>query len=309
MTSTSDHSSWEVNVDTPSDLVARTTRLARLLAIAAGVVFAWVLLTLALSAGTAHAADDDDSGVLGNTLGALAGTVGSVTTPVLEPVAKIAAPVTDALKPVTDAVAPVVEAAAPVAAPVIDPVIEALTPVLQPVLEPVATVVAPLAPVLTPVTEVVEPVLPIDELLPEIGSTITAPKPSGPTDTAGTGGRADGGTLVSAAAAQPSISAGARVVWQMVPVVTAASIASATTATTVGAGVSTLASTLSLTLLLGGAIDATSFFSSSSTFGFGAAAALAFGLFAMHRAWAWRRGPGDESVPSSPTFGTDVSPD
>lgn len=298
-------------MDTPSEVVARTTRLARLLAIAAGVVFAWVLLTLALSAGAAHAADDDDSGVLGNTLGALAGTVGSVTTPVLEPVAKIAAPVTDALKPVTDAVAPVVEAAAPVAAPVIDPVIEALTPVLQPVLEPVATVVAPLAPVLTPVTEVVEPVLPIDELLPEIGSTITAPKPSGPTDTAGTGGRADGGTLVSAATAQPSIPAGARVVWQMVPVVTATSIASATTATTVGAGAgaSTLASTLSLTLPLGGAIDATSFFSSSSTFGFGAAAALAFGLFAMHRAWAWRRGPGDESVPSSPTFGTDVSPD
>lgn len=296
-------------MDTPSDLVARTTRLARLLAIAAGVVFAWVLLTLALSAGTAHAADDDDSGVLGNTLGALAGTVGSVTTPVLEPVAKIAAPVTEALKPVTDAVAPVVEAVAPVVAPVLDPVIEPVTPVLQPVLEPVATVVAPLAPVVAPVTEVVEPVLPIDKLLPEIGSTTTAPKPTGPTDTAGTGVRADGGALVSAATAQPSIPAGARVVWQMVPVVTAASIASATTAATVGAGVSTLASTLSLTLPLGGAIDATSFFSSSSTFGFGAAAALAFGLFAMHRAWAWRRGPGDESVPSSPTFGTDVSPD
>ncbi len=294
-------------MDTPSDLVARTTRLARLLAIAAGVVFAWVLLTLALSAGTAHAADDDDSGVLGNTLGALAGTVGSVTTPVLEPVAKIAAPVTDALTPVTDAVAPVVEAVAPVVAPVLDPVIEPLTPVLQPVLEPVATVVAPLAPVVAPVTEVVEPVLPIDSLLPTLGSTTTPPKPSSPTDPAGTGGRADGGTLVSAATAQPSIPAGARVVWQMVPVVTAASIASATTAATVG--VSTLASTLSLTLPLGGAIDATSFFSSSSTFGFGAAAALAFGLFAMHRAWAWRRGPGDESVPSSPTFGTDVSPD
>ena len=162
---------------------------------------------------------------------------------------------------------------------------------------------------LATVTEVVEPVLPIDSLLPTLGSTTTPPKPSSPTDPAGTGGRADGGTLVSAATAQPSIPAGARVVWQMVPVVTAASIASATTATTVGAGVSTLASTLSLTLLLGGAIDATSFFSSSSTFGFGAAAALAFGLFAMHGAWAWRRGPGDESVPSSPTFGTDVSPD
>ncbi|MBN9176910.1 MAG: hypothetical protein J0I43_06035 [Microbacterium sp.] len=295
-------------MDTSSDVVVRISRLVRLLAIAAGVMFAWLLLTLTLGAGAAHAADDDDPGVLGNALDSIAGTLSSVTTPVLTPVANAAAPVLDTIAPVTDAVAPVVEAVAPAVTPVLGPVVDSLAPVLQPVLEPVATVVAPLAPVLAPVGTIVAPVLPIDGILqpssPATGSPIdsssgSAPAhPALPTDSSGIGVTASSFAL--AAAGAPTF---ACAVGDAAPALVTASIVVSTT-------VSALASTVGPVLPLSGALDATSsFFSSSSAFGFGAAAALAFGLFAMHRAWAWRRGPGDESVPSSPTFATDVSPD
>ena len=281
-------------MDTSSDLVARTSRLARLLAVAVGVAFAWFLLTFALGASTAHAADDDDSGVLGNALETLAGTVGSLTAPVLDPVADAAAPVTDALAPVTDAVAPVVEAVAPVVAPVLEPLVDPLTPVLQ----PVATIVSPLAPALAPVAAVVAPVLPIDTILPPPASSPREPGAANPA--VSTGDAPTDAVARDVASSAPTVVRG---MWAAAPVLTAAS-------TVVSASMSTLAFAAPLVPPFGGPVDATSsVFSSSSISGFGAAAALAFGLFAMHRAWAWRRGPGDESVPSSPIFATDVSPD
>lgn len=316
------------------------SRLSKMLLAGTGVAFAWLLLSFALGAAQAHAAEDDG----------LLGVVGSVVDGASDVVAGTAGAATDLVGDTTATVggvlAPVAEEVA-----VIAPVVP-VAPVLD-IVDSAAGVVEDLTAggVVTPI---VEPVLDLVATVPVVGGLVSA---VGLDDAVTTGGAAVDGLLQGTTAGVGGVVAGVSdsvggagdsVITPSLPQLpglggeaadvavthAAASVPALAPAVLARAGLMTAtAAWFSLATaafspadpppatfaddgavptmlhLLGAALQADSVLAGPGGAGPGAWVLVALVLVVAHRAWVRRNGIERDVAPAAPVLATDVSPD
>ncbi len=327
-------------------MVTQTKTLSRgwMLALAGCcVAFAWVLLTLVLGWGTtgAHAADGDRGGLLGGVTDTLTGTANSTVDAVANTAAATVSTVAStSVATATDVVppaAPVVEAAVPVVQAVADTATTVAAPVTE--IASSGAVAATVDPVVSTVTSAVSSVPVVGRVVSALGVEHAAAALTGTVDhtlgTAGTIVRSTPGTIAGAVQPSgnlpgvtsllPSLSGPAPAV--AAPAVPPALLVSSLVAVTLVSSMADAAASVLATLspsfsalaiaggagmvsaLLMGLCAPAGAFSPGSGSGLGAAALVARGPLAAHRAWVRRSGPTNDRVPPAPTASTDVSPD
>ncbi|WP_375385955.1 hypothetical protein [uncultured Microbacterium sp.] len=312
------------------------------------VAFAWVLLTLTLGwgSGGAHAADDDRGGLLGGVTDTLTGAVdntldtvaGTATATVSEVVSTAVSTVTTVVPPA----APVVDAAVPVVQAVTDTVGAVAEPVTDIASSGVVGTVA------DPLVSTVESVPVVGDVASALGVGHAAHAVARTVDhtlgtTTGALGTIVGSTPGTISGAVPPHGGLPGLPWvsgadALLPALTSHSspasapvlralavpgLVAATLLTSMGDAAASVVSSVSasfsalataggagaLSALLVGLCAPAGVFSSGSASGPGAAALVARGPLAAHRAWVRRHGPTNDRVPPAPIASTDVSPD
>lgn len=272
-------------------MVAQTKPLSRGLMLAlAGccVAFAWVLLAQVLGWGMtgAHGADGDGGGLLGGVTDTLTGTANTAAATVSTVASTAVATATDVVPPA----APVVEAAVPVVQGVADTATTAaaLTGTVDHTLGTAGTIVRS-----TPGT-VAGAVRPSSTLPGVTGLLPSLSWPAAAVSTPAVPPALLVSSLVAVTLVSSTADAAASVLATLSPSFSALALAG-------GAGV--------VSALLMGLCAPAGAFSSGSGSGPGAAALVARGPLAVHRAWVRRSGPTNDRVPAAPVASTDVSPD
>lgn len=126
------------------------SRISKMLLAAAGVAFAWVLLSIALGFSASQANAEEDPGLLGSVTGVVEDTASGATGVVEDTADGVTGVVQDTSTTVEQTAAPVVETVSPA----VQPVVEAVAPIVAP-----AAAAVPVAPVVEAVEAAVAPVV------------------------------------------------------------------------------------------------------------------------------------------------------
>jgi len=300
-------------------------KLLRLTLMGIGVAFAAAVVSvfLGLSAGSAQAAEDENSGLLGT----VTGLVGDTTS-------VVGSTVSSAISVATDAVTPVVDVApAPVQQPVAA-VVHTAGSAVQAVVAPVAQIVSTdvVGAVVHPVVSVVSEVPIVGGVVSGIGLGTALTEIAADVDESLA--RVVGALSSTGAALAPAVATVPGADSELTPTGslaapaslingTAGSIAAISSTTSASAASPSFtddAVTVLATAGLAavdthqlqkaiGALCLSVFSSGPGGAGLGVWALAALLPFVAHRAWVRRSGPEDDVVPAAPTGSTDVSPD
>ncbi len=316
-------------------------RIVRLALIGVATAFAWIVVSLVLGLGQAHADEPDDSGALGGALGAVTSLVDTTASTVTSTASTVTTGVTGAVNTVVAATP------GPVQQPV-SQVAQTVGTVVTTVTQPVAEVVSGgvVSDIATPVVDLVTAVPVVGGLVSDVGLDDAVTDLGGTVDSTlgGLVGAVDetGATIGRQPAAGPGLpalpaipqlpdrlgnsadSAAPNAIALLAERTDAAATLFTTTARAVGqwaaASVSDAATRAavvvsSAALVAGGLLgSAGGLCLSIASAGPGGAGPGAWALAALlplaaHRAWVRRAGPQDEHAPPAPAGSTDVSPD